>query len=111
MIQKVQGFDPLGVAARTLSECLVIQLQRQGRQYSLESRIAQHHLEELGRRKFPEIAKQLRVTVADVQEAAEAIARLEPKPGRPFSADEEQTILPDVFVEQDGGRLHRLAER
>ena len=101
-IAKVQSFDPPGVGAQSLAECLLIQINRQGRQYSLESRIVQHHLEELGRRKLPEIAKQLRVTVADVQKAAEDIARLEPKPGRPFSADDEQTILPDVFVERDG---------
>ncbi len=98
----VQTLDPPGVAARSLSECLRLQLQRTGRQYSLECRIVQHHLEELGRRKLPEIARQLRVSVADVQEAAEAIAALEPRPGRPFSGDDEQTILPDVFVERDG---------
>lgn len=98
----VQSFDPAGVAARDLAECLLIQLQRTGRQYSLESRIVQHHLEELGRRKLPDIARHLRVTVDDVQEAAEAIANLEPRPGRPFSGEDEQTILPDVVVERDG---------
>lgn len=98
----VQSFDPAGVAARDLAECLLIQLKRTGRQYSLESRIVQHHLEELGRRKLPDIARHLRVTVDDVQEAAEAIAGLEPRPGRPFSGEEEQTILPDVVVERDG---------
>ncbi len=98
----VQAFDPAGVAARDLAECLLIQLQRTGRQYSLESRIVQHHLEELGRRKLPDIARHLRVTVDDVQEAAEAIANLEPRPGRPFSGEDEQTILPDVVVERDG---------
>ncbi|CAN5512249.1 RNA polymerase factor sigma-54 [soil metagenome] len=98
----VQSFDPAGVAARDLAECLLIQLQRTGRQYGLESRIVQHHLEELGRRKLPDIARHLRVTVDDVQEAAEAIANLEPRPGRPFSGEDEQTILPDVVVERDG---------
>ena len=57
VIEIVQGFDPAGVGARSLSECLFIQLRRSGRQYSLESRIVQHYLEELSRRKLPEIAK------------------------------------------------------
>lgn len=102
VIEMVQGFDPAGVAARDLSECLFIQLRRSGRQYSLESRIVQHYLEELSRRKLPEIARLCHVSLADVQNAAESIARLEPRPGRPFSAEDEQTILPDVIVERDG---------
>jgi RNA polymerase sigma-54 factor len=102
VIEIVQTFDPAGVAARDLSECLLIQLCRSGRQYSLESRIVQHHLEELSRRKLPEIARQFRVSLDDVQHAAECIAQLEPRPGRPFSAEDEQTILPDVIVERDG---------
>ena len=59
VIEMVQTFEPAGVAARDLSECLLIQLRRSGRQYSLESRIVQHHLEELSRRKLPEIARQM----------------------------------------------------
>jgi RNA polymerase sigma-54 factor len=102
VIEIVQSFEPAGVAARDLAECLLIQLRRSGRQYSLESRIVQHHLEELSRRKLPEIARQFHVSLRDVQNAAEAIARLEPRPGRPFSAEEEQTILPDIIVERDG---------
>ncbi len=102
VIEIAQGFDPAGVAARNLSECLFIQLRRSGRQYSLESRIVQHYLEELSRRKLPEIARLCHVSLRDVQTAAEAIARLEPRPGRPFSAEDEQTILPDVIVERDG---------
>jgi RNA polymerase sigma-54 factor len=102
VIEMVQEFDPAGVAARNLSECLLIQLRRNGKQYSLESRMVQHYLEELSRRKFPEIARQCHVSLSDVQHAAESIARLEPRPGRPFSAEDEQTILPDVIVERDG---------
>jgi RNA polymerase sigma-54 factor len=102
VIEIVQGLDPAGVGARSLSECLVIQLRRNGKQYTLESRIAQHYLEELGRRKLPDIARRLHASVAAVQRAGEAIARLEPRPGRPFSNQEEQTILPDVVVERDG---------
>ena len=102
VVEMVQTLDPPGVGARNLSECLLLQLRRSGREYSLESRVARHYLEDLARRKLPEIARELRVSVTEVQRAAESIARLEPRPGRPFSAEEEQTILPDVIVEKDG---------
>jgi RNA polymerase sigma-54 factor len=101
VLEKIQALDPAGVAARSLSECLFLQLKRSGRQYSIESRIVQHYLEELGRRRMPDIAKHLHVSVAEVQKAAEEISRLEPRPGRPFSSEEEQTIIPDVFIEPE----------
>lgn len=102
VVEAVQALDPAGVGARTLSECLLLQLRRAGKGYGLESRIVQHHLEELGRRKLPEIARQLHVTAGEVQRAAEAIAELDPRPGRQFSAEEDQTIIADVVVEKDG---------
>jgi len=102
VLKAVQSLDPPGAGARSLSECLLLQLQRSGRQFSIEARIVEHYLEELGRKKLPEIARQLRVPLADVQAAADQIGRLEPRPGRPFSPIDEQTILPDVIVERDG---------
>jgi len=101
VVGKVQELDPPGVGARNLSECLLLQLRRSGRENTVESRIARYHLEDLGRRKLPDIARHLRVSVAEVQRAGEAIARLEPRPGRPFASGDEQTILPDVVVERD----------
>lgn len=102
VVETVQGLEPAGVGARTLSECLLLQLRRSGRGFGLESRIAQHHLDELARRKLPEIAKLLHVSVGEVQRAAEAISELDPRPGRQFSAEEDQTIQADVVVEKDG---------
>lgn len=102
VLKTVQEFDPPGVAARDLSECLFLQLERSGHQYGLEGRIVKHHLDALGRRKFQDIARQLHVTVGEVQKAAETIAQLEPRPGRPFAVEPEQIVLPDVFVERDG---------
>lgn len=102
VVEAVQALDPAGVGARTLSECLVLQLRRSGRAQGLESRIVLHHLDELARRKLPEIAKTLQVSAGEVQRAAEAIAELDPRPGRQFSSEEDQTILADVTVEKDG---------
>lgn len=102
VVRAVQALEPAGVGARTLAECLLLQLRRSGRGHGIEMRIVRHHLEELGRRKLPEIARSLRVSVAEVQRAAGVIARLDPRPGRQFSAEVEQTIQADVVVEKDG---------
>ncbi len=102
IVEVVRTLDPPGVAARSLAECLLLQLKRNGRGNSLEGRIVQYHLEELGRRKLPDIARRLHVSLGDVQRAAEEISRLEPSPGRQFSFVEEQAITPDVIVEKEG---------
>ena len=102
VLEKVQEFDPPGIAARNLAECLFLQLKPQGREHSTEARIVRHHLEELGRKKFPEIAAALGVTVQDVQSSAEAIARLDPRPGSAFSTEPEQIVIPEIVVERDG---------
>jgi RNA polymerase sigma-54 factor len=102
VLEKVQEFDPPGIAARNLAECLFLQLKRRGQEHSTEARIVRHHLEELGRKKFPEIAAALGVTVQDVQSAAEAIARLDPRPGSAFSTEPEQIVIPEIVVERDG---------
>ena len=102
VLEKVQEFDPPGIAARNLGECLYLQLKRQGRQYSNEARIVRHHLEELGRKKLSEIANALDVPVTEVQEAAGNIAKLDPRPGRAFSSEPEQTVIPEIVMEREG---------
>jgi RNA polymerase sigma-54 factor len=102
VLKEVQQFDPPGVAARDLRECLLLQLQRQGRTDSLEYRIIDQHMESLGRRRFPDIARALGVEVDDVQEAARRIANLEPNPGRAFLPDNHQYVVPEVFVDKVG---------
>lgn len=102
VLEKVQEFDPPGIAARSLGECLFLQLKRQGRQYSTEARIVRHHLEELGRKKLTEIASALDIPVQEVQHAAAAITKLDPRPGRAFSSEPEQIVIPEIIVERDG---------
>jgi RNA polymerase sigma-54 factor len=102
VLEKVQQFDPHGVAARNLSECLLLQLKAQGRQHSIETRIVRHHLDELGRKRLGDIAKALHIEIPEVQHAAEAIAKLDPAPGRVYSPDTNQIITPEVIVEHDG---------
>jgi RNA polymerase sigma-54 factor len=99
----VQTFHPVGVGARNLGECLLIQLRRLGKEQSLEYRIVANHLEELGKRRFPEIARRLGTTTEQVQRAAGFIGTLDPKPGQIFTPDPNNYVLPDVTVEKIGG--------
>jgi RNA polymerase sigma-54 factor len=105
VLGEVQGLDPVGVAARDLKECLSIQLRRLGKAESLEARIVNGHLDDLLKRRFPEVARRLGVGVHDVQEAADFLATLEPRPARQFSVHIDHVIQPDVIVEEeeDGG--------
>src|ERR671919_442702 len=103
MLGLIQGFYPPGVGARDLRECLLIQLQREGRENSLEYRIVSAHMEDLGKRRFPEIARRMDISVEEVQRATNRIARLNPRPGQVFAAAPQNYVLPDVTVEKVDG--------
>ena len=102
MLALVQSLSPVGVGARNLRECLLIQLARLGKKESLAYRIVERHLDALGARSYRRIARLMKVSPLQVQKAAELVATLDPKPGRAFSIEPEQYIVPDAFVEKDG---------
>ncbi len=102
VLEIVQSFHPVGVGARDLRDCLLIQLRRLGKEGSMEYRIISKHLDDLGKRRFPEIARKLGTTVEQVQKCANFIATLDPKPGQLFSAAPSQYVVPDVAVEKVG---------
>jgi RNA polymerase sigma-54 factor len=102
VLKAIQTFDPPGVGARDLQECLLIQMQRSGQQDTLEYRIVKDFMEALGKRRIPEIARGTGCEVDEVQEALARIARLEPRPGRAFLPDNDQYVLPEVFVQKTG---------
>lgn len=99
----VQTFHPVGVGSKDLRECLLVQLRRLGKEGTLEYRIVDRFLDDLGKRRFPEIARRLGTTVDQVQRAANFIATLDPKPGQIFTADPNNYVLPDVTVENISG--------
>ncbi len=103
MVALIQGFHPPGVGARDLRECLLIQLKREEKENSLEYKIVSEHMEDLGRRRFPEIARRMGISVEDVQKAADNIGRLNPRPGQVFAAAPQNYVLPDVTVEKVDG--------
>lgn len=103
VLDLIRTFHPAGVGALDLRECLLIQLKRNGKEGSLEWQIIDKHLDALGKRRFPDIARKLGVTVQAVQNAANSIALLDPKPGQIFAAAPNNYVLPDVNVERIDG--------
>ncbi len=103
VLQKVQQFDPVGVSARTLSECLLIQLKAMAVRSPVAEAIVSEHLPLLKNRNHPAIAKRLGVPLEKVNEAAFIISRLEPKPGRAFGIETVQEIVPDVYIHKIEG--------
>ena len=97
-LKLVQGFDPMGVGARHLRECLLIQLDQLGLKGSMAEVIVSNHLQDIETRRFQGIAKTLGVSLDEVLAVVKIIQGLEPKPGRPFFSDVAQIIMPDIFV-------------
>jgi len=101
----VQTFHPSGVAARDLQECLLVQLDRLGKSESLEAAIVANHLGDLAHHNYEKIARALKVHPQQVQQAAQFISALEPRPGRAFRPDSPQEyIVPEVFVTKNDGQ-------
>ena len=116
VLRDIQMFDPTGVAARDLSECLLLQLGHLGRNLfgslgsppgalkgSVIESVIKHHLKDLEKKQYPKIAKALNVSIEDVFQATKIIGELEPKPGRPFTNTQNYVIVPDVFVVKNEG--------
>src|ERR671929_114352 len=103
MLTLIQSFYPPGVGARDLRECLLIQLKRDGKGNSLEYKIIQDHMQDLGKRRFPEIARRMGLNVEQIQRCANNIAQLDPRPGQVFAEAPQNYVLPDVTVEKIQG--------
>ncbi|MEW5737221.1 MAG: RNA polymerase factor sigma-54 [Thermodesulfobacteriota bacterium] len=102
VLAEMQTFDPLGVCARDLKECLRIQLRALDLSGSLADRIVKDHLPLLENKNYKAIAQAEKVTREEVAEAVAVITALEPRPGRPFSEEEPHYIVPDIFVYKMG---------
>ena len=98
VIRNVQEFDPHGVSARDLKECLLIQIRFLDVDLSLPGKIVENHLKDLETRNYNNIARKLKVSIDDVKQAALVILKLNPKPGLLYNEERAQYIIPDVFV-------------
>jgi RNA polymerase sigma-54 factor len=103
VVEIFKTFDPPGVAARDLKECLLFQLETLGLAQALEGRIVEKHLEKLEKRKLDQIVKEEQSTQEAVIKAIGAIRQLEPRPGRPFADDTTRYVVPDIYVYKDNG--------
>jgi len=102
MVSAIQEMDPAGVGARDVKECLLLQLERLGLKDSLAARIVQGHLNLLETKNFAAIIRATRSSRAEVINAVNVITGLDPHPGRQYSDEEPQYIVPDVYVYKMG---------
>jgi RNA polymerase sigma-54 factor len=100
MLVRIQTFDPPGVAARDLRESILIQLARKDMEDSLPAALVEEHFNDLINHRWAEIAKARGITPIEVQDAADEIAKLDPKPGLRHSSDPERYVIPDLIVEK-----------
>src|SRR5215813_2312354 len=104
VLKRIQEFDPIGVAARTLEECLLIQAQHIGADDEIVVGMIKHHLANLEKKNYAAIARDLHQPLEEIVEAAKVIASLDPKPGRIYSDEEPRYITPDVYVYKVGDK-------
>ncbi|MES2595012.1 MAG: RNA polymerase factor sigma-54 [Verrucomicrobiota bacterium] len=96
-------FDPVGVGADDLRECLLIQLERLGKRQSLAFRLVDMHLDDLANKRYPILARKLGVPVEQISRAADFISTLDPRPASRFVVSSNNYVTPDIIVERQGG--------
>jgi RNA polymerase sigma-54 factor len=98
LLELIHTFDPIGIAARSLSECLLIQVRHLGVDTPLVVAIVNDHLNHLENKNYKAISRALKVKYDDVVAAVNIIRGLEPRPGRQYSDETPQHIIPDIYV-------------
>lgn len=111
-LKAIQQFDPAGIAARDLSECLAIQAERllpAGSTKKLVLDIVQHHIKELGQKKFRELSRNLKAPIERIKDAVNIISHFDPKPARNFRPLEDNLyIQPDIVIRKTGSSEYQL---
>jgi RNA polymerase sigma-54 factor len=103
MLKVIQGFDPPGIAARDVRESILIQLKMRDEEGELTYLIVRDHFDALFNHRWTELSKELGVQPIEVQDAADAISHLDPKPGLKYAPDQEHYVIPDLIVEEIDG--------
>ncbi len=109
VLARVQEFDPPGVAARTLQECLLLQARHVGADDDLVLGIISKHIHNLEKRNYAAIAKDLNQPLEEVYEATKVVLAFDPKPGRAYSDEESNYITPDVHIQKVGDKYFVVA--
>jgi RNA polymerase sigma-54 factor len=105
VLNAIQTFDPPGVGARNLQECLLIQLKIKDMEHSLAYKIVKLFFKELSRKQFDAISKGTGISEEEVRKAVKTITSLNPKPGVVFSFDKNATIVPDIIIAKYKSKL------
>src|SRR5215471_19340693 len=102
ILRLVQAFDPTGVAARSVQECLLLQLTADAEPDPVAVEIVEKYFEDLERRRYADIARAMKLPLDRIMESIEEIQGLEPKPGRRFAISDQRYIAPDVSIHKVG---------
>jgi RNA polymerase sigma-54 factor len=105
-LEVVQAMDPPGVAARDLRESILIQLRQKDLDDTLAHTLVHDHFDDFLNHRWTEIARTLGVSPREVQDAADEVAKLDPKPGSPYAPERDSYVIPDLIVEKIDGRYH-----
>ncbi|HHW19884.1 RNA polymerase factor sigma-54 [Thermodesulfovibrio thiophilus] len=103
-IEVVQGFDPAGVGARNLKECLILQIRALGLENTIIKSVIEEYLDDIKKKKYEHIARKLAISIDEVLKAVKIIEKLEPRPGRNFSKTMVNVPVPDVYVNKVEGQ-------
>jgi RNA polymerase sigma-54 factor len=98
----IQHFDPVGIGARNLQECLLIQLEEREPRHELAIRIIRDDFDDFKNKRYEKIAKNLNITLEQIKAAIEEIMHLNPKPGEGYFSYHENVVIPDITVEREG---------
>jgi len=98
VLAKIQNFEPTGIGARDLRECLLLQIDARYPDNKLLRELVSEHLDLLQKRQLPKIAQRMNIGVEEVHDLARLVATLEPRPGREYTGEETQYVVPDTTV-------------
>lgn len=102
VLKIIQRFDPIGIGARDLQECLLIQLYEAAEPNPLAIMIIKDHFDDFKNKRFEKIAKKLNISIDEFKEILNIITRLNPKPGEGYHNIYDNAITPDVLVQKEG---------
>ena len=97
-LETVQQFDPVGVACRDLTECMLVQLEHLGQTGTVAEIIVRHHIDKLQNRRYKELAEATGLDMEDLEAELEIIRGLDPRPGQRYNTDSNRYVVPDVYV-------------
>jgi RNA polymerase sigma-54 factor len=104
VLEKIQSFDPCGIGARSLAECMLIQAVACGQDDDLVVKMIRSHLGNLEKKNYQAIARDLKQPLEEIYEAAKVIMEFDPRPGRQYSSDDPHYVTPDVYIHKVGDK-------